>query len=143
MSRILRPQFKDMQVCKACGAPAEIIGEPWNRNGEADWFRAPLEIRCSPHVPGAQARERAVEGGGKRVKTATYYVRIYTHICTRNSYEDAQGNRSELSEHRYICGALQEGMTRKANVEELPDYCFEDGGREKAFDESLTERWSA
>lgn len=122
--KTLKPQFKDMRLCR-CGAPAEILGKPWDKGDAPDWWPTPVELPCSEHDRGAEPRSREF-GDGNRAKQKRYHVQVFTHVCTRNSFEDAAGNPSEAEEHRYECGAIMQRDTTRVSVDKMFGRCFDE-----------------
>lgn len=123
---ILQPRHKDRRICSRCGAPAELIGKAWVKDGVLDWYVQPVESRVpddvhSPRHAQRRTRKRSV---GRGFEVEEYAVQVFTHLCTRVPGTTAAGEPTDDLKLLYECGALMVQDTRQVGTHELPASCF-------------------
>lgn len=125
MSALL-PQFGDHRVCNRCGAPVEIIGEPWLKDGVEDWYAKPRELPVRdedrrPRHPKDRSRKRK---SGMSVETERYQVQVFTHLCTRIPGRDRDGKPTDDKRLEYGCDAVMVEDTKVVPIDAMPPWCF-------------------
>ena len=134
----LKLQFADRRICSRCGAPAERLGREYTRGDDQtrDLFPTPHERKCSQYARGAEPRVLYVTEGTRKVEKP-YHVQVFTHVCTRNEGERADGTAAYLGEDgkhalqddweqwQYGCGALMLRDTQQVEASRMYGRCWE------------------